>query len=174
MKTKSRKARIFPALLLFCGFRACSHKRSMWIFEQVFGRIKSKIRRCTCVPQEFLAKKMAKNRQKDACKRLCEHALKTTGKPCRQIRTAGLRVQAAAITLQNRQRGLAAQALGIANAFENQCLPVFKQAAASFELRYTISFKPHYFSDSYFFFVAMPPRICLCALLTASTFFTSR
>ena len=76
MKTKSRKARIFPALLLFCGFRACSHKRSMWIFEQVFGRIKSKIRRCTCVPQEFLAKKMAKNRQKDACKRLCEQALR--------------------------------------------------------------------------------------------------
>lgn len=31
-----------------------------------------------------------------------------------------------------------------------------------------------YFNDSYFFFVASPPRMCRCALLTASTFFTSR
>ena len=31
-----------------------------------------------------------------------------------------------------------------------------------------------YFNDSYFFFVAIPPRICRWALLTASTFFTSR
>ena len=61
--------------------RACSHKLSIRIFEQIFGRFKAKIRRVvynSYVPgvlQEFLTQKMSKIYQKGVCERLCEHAL---------------------------------------------------------------------------------------------------
>ena len=61
--------------------RACSHKLSIRIFEQIFGRFKAKIRRVvynSYVPgvlQEFLTQKMSKIYQKGVCERLCEQAL---------------------------------------------------------------------------------------------------
>ena len=82
-------------LYLSCT-RACSHKLNMRILERIFDRFKAKICRVvynSYVPgvlQGFLTQKMAEIRLKNACERLCEHALKvhilfTVRKPLRQL-----------------------------------------------------------------------------------------